>query len=516
MKLRKTFAAVAAFFALTAYSFAKTKVVATIFPEYDWVREIVGPKSKSVDVSLLLNNGVDLHSYQPTAKDIARISKADIFIYVGGESDGWVENVLKAADNKKLVAINLLEVLGDRVKAEEVIEGMEAEHHHEHGDDEHGHEDHHHHGKEVSTFDDHDVKDRSLSDWAGDWQSPYPLVLNGSLDEAWEEKAEDGKKTAAEYKEYYKTGYKTDIASVSIKGDKITYKYDNGKSVSAKYKYVGYFVQVWSGGTKAAMYRFENTDKKSAAPRFIEINDHMIEPAAAEHFHLRMSNTSFDAIEDPEKYWPTFFPADMTAHQIGEHLSGHHHHDAHHHDDDDEEEEMDEHVWLSLKNASILCDSIAEALCQKDSANAALYKSNLAAYKAKLAALDSDYEKTVKAASVKTLLFGDRFPFRYMIEDYGLKYYAAFVGCSAETEASFKTIMFLSGKVNELNLKNVCKIESGDGKLARTIIQNSNNKSVNVVTFDSMQSTTAKDISKGATYYGTMKNNLDALKTALN
>lgn len=541
MKITKIFAVAGILLALGCGSvFAKKadssakklKVVTTIFPEYDWAKEIIGEKADDVELTLLLDNGVDLHSYSPSVKDIAKISEADIFVYVGGESDEWVDEVLKNAKNPSMKVINLVEVLGDKVKAEEVVEGMEHEHHHEHGHDEHGHEHHHdahgHHGKEVSTFDDHDVKDRNLSDWAGEWQSPYPLVLNGSLDEAWEEKAEDGKKTAAEYKEYYKTGYKTDIASVSIKGDKITYKYDNGKSVSAKYKYVGYFIQVWSGGTKAAMYRFENKDKKSAAPKFIEINDHMIESAPAAHFHLRMSNTSFDAIEDPEKYWPTFFPASMTAHEIGEHLSGHghHHEDAHehHHDDDDEhdehhhheEEEKDEHVWLSLRFAKTLCGAIADALCEKDSANATVYKKNLASYTAKLDALDAKYVEAVKAASKNTLVFGDRFPFRYMVDDYGLKYYAAFVGCSAESEASFKTIVFLSEKVNELDLQCVCQIETGNGKIAKTVISNSKNRKAKVVTFDSLQSTTKRQIKKGATYLKVMESNLDVLKEALN
>ncbi|MCR4954226.1 MAG: ZinT/AdcA family metal-binding protein [Treponema sp.] len=534
MKLKKIIAGVTILFALTTSVFAakakksdKLKVVTTIFPEYDWTREILGDNAKNVELTLLLGNGVDLHSYQPSIQDIAKISTADIFIYVGGESDGWVKDALKNATNKNMKVINLMETLGDKVKAEEVKEGMQVEEEEEHA---------HHHGKEVSTFEDNEVKDRSLSDWEGSWQSPYPLVLDGTLDEAWEEKSEDGKMTAQEYKEYYKTGYKTDIASLTIKGNKITYKYDNGKSVSAKYKYVGYFIQVWSGGTKAAMYRFESMDKKSTAPRFIEINDHMIEPAEAEHFHLRMSNISFDAIEDPEKYWPTFFPASMSGKEIAEHLSGgHHHHDEdedeehehhdheaeghhhhhHHHSSDEEEVEYDEHVWLSVRNAKILCTEITNALCDVDSTNAAAYKANYNAYAAKLDKLDSDFTAVVKNGKTNTLLFGDRFPFRYFVDDYGLKYYAAFVGCSAETEASFETIIFLANKVDELSLNNVCQIESGNGKIARTIIQSSKKKNAKILTFDSMQSTTTKDIKKGTSYLGIMQKNLEVLKEAL-
>lgn len=532
MKLRKILAGTVMFLALTSSVFAakakKLKVVTTIFPEYDWVREIVGENNKNVDLTLLVGNGVDLHSYQPSIHDIAKISTADIFIYVGGESDGWVKDALANATNKNMKVINLMEVLEGQTKVEEMKEGMQVSEHHHH-DDEDDEDEHHHHSKEVSTFEDHEVKDRSLSDWEGNWQSPYPLVLDGTLDHAWEEKAESGNMTAEEYKEYYKTGYKTDIASVSIKGNQITFKYDNGKTAKAKYKYVGYFIQLWSGGTKAAMYRFESTTKKSDAPRFIEINDHMIEPAKAEHFHIRMSNESFDAIEAPEKYWPTFFPAEMTGHEIAEHLAGGHKHndeeaeehdhdheaEGHHHHHHDGEPEYDEHVWLSVRFAKTLCAVISKALCDVDSANSSSYKANLKTYTEKLDNLDAKFSTAVKNGNKKTLLFGDRFPFRYFVEDYKLDYYAAFVGCSAETEASFETVAFLAKKVDELGLNSVIKIESGDGKIARTIVENSKKKNAKVLTLDSIQSTTLKQAKAGASYLKIMEENLKVIEAAL-
>ena len=288
------------------------KVVTTIFPEYDWTKQILGDRAKGVELTLLLDKGVDLHSFQPTIQDIAKVSNADIFIYVGGESDEWVEDVLKTAKNKNMIAINLLEALGNRAKNEEVIEGMEAEE-------------------------------------------------EGNEDEA----------------------------------------------------------------------------------------------------------------------------------------------------------EFDEHVWLSLKNAQVLCAVIADALCQKDAQYAAMYRANLAAYTIHLAALDADYVAAVHSAKQKTVLFADRFPFRYLVDDYGLNYYAAFLGCSAETEASFKTIAFLASKVNELGLQNVCQIESGNGKLARTVISNSKNKKANILTFDSMQSTNARDVKKGVSYVEIMQKNLAVLQQAL-
>ena len=157
----------------------KLSVVTTIFPEYDWVKEILGDKAESTDLTMLLDNGVDLHSYQPTADDIVKISDCDLFIYVGGESDKWVDDALKEATNKDMKVIDLLEVLGDSVKTEETVEGMqETEHAHDHS-------------KEVSTFEDHEVQDRSLSDWAGSWQSAYPFALDGTLDDAFAAMAEE-------------------------------------------------------------------------------------------------------------------------------------------------------------------------------------------------------------------------------------------------------------------------------------------------------------------------------------
>ena len=472
----------------------KLKVVTTIFPAYDWVRAILGDKADNAEVTMLLDNGVDLHSYQPTADDIVRISDCDLFVYVGGESDGWVENALKNAANRNMKVINLLEVLGDSVKTEETVEGMqEAEHAHDHS-------------KEVSTFEDHEVQDRSLSDWAGSWQSAYPFALDGTLDDAFAAMAEEGEMTADEYKTYYQNGYKTDITNIDIAGDHIAFTYEDGKKVGSDYKYIGYYIQNWSTGTKAAMYRFEAVDRTSGAPIYIEFNDHMIESAAPEHFHIRMSNESFDAIVDPEKSWPTFFPADMTGEDLCEHMEGHGH---------DHGEEKDEHVWLSLKNAQALCVTLADALCAIDPDNKNTYIANAAAYRDKLAALDADYKAAVDGAAHKTVLFGDRFPFRYLVDDYGLRYYAAFAGCSAETEASFETVSFLAKKVDELGLPCVLTIEGKNHKLAETIVQSTAGKNQKVLTMDSMQSMTSKDVANGATYLSVMERNLSVLKEAL-
>lgn len=289
------------------------RVVTTIFPEYDWVRQILGGKANHADLTLLLDSGVDLHSYQPTVEDMVKISSCDLFIYVGGESDEWAEDALSEAVNQDMTVINLLDVLGDAVKEEEVVEGMQEE------EDERG----------------------------------------------------------------------------------------------------------------------------------------------------------------------------------------------------DEEAEYDEHVWLSLKNARILCGAIADALIALSPDDAQTFTDNLNAYQARLDELDAQYEDTVSEAPVKTLLFGDRFPFRYLTDDYGLNYYAAFVGCSAETEASFETVVFLANKVDELNLSSVLTIETSDGKIARTIIENTSAKSARVLQMDSMQAATSYDVSNGETYLDAMERNLEVLRDAL-
>ena len=269
---------------------------------------------------MLLDNGVDLHSFEPTANDIIKISKCDLFIYVGGESDEWVEDTLKASDNQNIKSINLLEVLGDSVKEEEIKEGMEAE----------------------------------------------------------EEEEEE-----------------------------------------------------------------EEGEEEEEAP------------------------------------------------------------------------EYDEHVWLSLKNAQTLVSKIAEEIGNIDSTNRQTYLDNAEKYNAQLNELDKQYQAAVDSAKTKTLLFGDRFPFRYLVDDYGLDYYAAFVGCSAETEASFETISFLAQKVEKLGINAVITLEGSNQKIAKTIIETCKAKNVRILTMDSLQSTTSNDVKNGATYLSSMQSNLEVLKQAM-
>ena len=282
----------------------KKRIVVTVFPEYDWVMNVIGDLSEEYEVNLLLKNGSDLHSYQPSTKDMASISSCDLFIYVGGESDFWVEKALENPMNKNRTVINLMEILGTK---------------------------------------------------------------------AIEEEGEEGEKP-----------------------------------------------------------------------------------------------------------------------------------------------EYDEHVWLSLKNAVLFSKHICTELSRIDDKNTKKYLENTANYLSRLTELDENYSKVVNESSFNTLIVADRFPFAYLCKDYNIQYYAAFDGCSADTEASFETVIFLAEKLDESGLNCVLKIESSDDSLPITIINNSKNKNRKILTLDSIQSVTMKDIESGTTYLSLMQSNLDILRDALN
>ena len=200
-------------------------------------------------------------------------------------------------------------------------------------------------------------------------------------------------------------------------------------------------------------------------------------------------------------------------HEEGE---DHDHEEGEDHDHEEGEVEYDEHVWLSLKNTEMFVTKISESISALDKENASYYASNATSYINQLKELDQKYADAVKNGNKDTLLFADRFPFRYLVDDYALKYYAAFIGCSAETEASFETIKFLADKVDELGLKTILKIESSDGAIANTVKNATKDKNQTILTMDSIQSATVKEYKNGRNYLSIMKSNLDILKQALN
>ena len=324
----------------------KISIVCTTFPQYDWVKNILGEEAERFDVTLLLDNGVDMHSYQPAVKDIATAGSSDLFIYVGGESDTWVEDALKEAKNKDLKAINLMETLGNSVKEEEVVEGMQEE-------------------RES---------------------------LGHSHEKPSKEKQEQTQKES----------------------------HENSQEINGQ---------------------------KEAA---------------------------------------------------------------------DEEPEYDEHIWLSIRNAEIMVKNIEKAIEQLDSDNAKVYQTNVENYIKKLDTLDKQYANTIQNAKYKAILFGDRFPFRYMADDYDLKYYAAFAGCSAETMAGFETVTFLAKKADELRLPVILTIENSDGRIAEAVKSNTTKKNQKILAMNSLQSVTKEQIADGITYLQVMQENLSVLSEALN
>ena len=324
----------------------KISIVCTTFPQYDWVKNILGEEAERFNVTLLLDNGVDMHSYQPAVKDIATAGSSNLFIYVGGESDTWVEDALKEAKNKDLKAINLMETLGNSVKEEEVVEGMQEE-------------------RES---------------------------LGHSHEKSSKEKQEQTQKES----------------------------HENSQEINGQ---------------------------KEAA---------------------------------------------------------------------DEEPEYDEHIWLSIRNAEIMVKNIEKAIEQLDSDNAKVYQTNAENYIKKLDTLDKQYANTIQNAKYKAILFGDRFPFRYMADDYDLKYYAAFAGCSAETMAGFETVTFLAKKADELRLPVILTIENSDGRIAEAVKSNTTKKNQKILAMNSLQSVTKEQIADGITYLQVMQENLSVLSEALN
>lgn len=187
----------------------------------------------------------------------------------------------------------------------------------------------------------------------------------------------------------------------------------------------------------------------------------------------------------------------------------------HEHDEDchHDEAEYDEHVWTSPKNAMAISQSIGEAFIAADSANADYYSQNLESYLAELKALDDDFQKVVDSAVRKTLIFGDRFPFRYFVESYGLDYYAAFPGCSTETDVSASVMSFLINKVKEENIPVVYYIEFSARKIADTICDETG---AEALLFHSCHTVSKEDFDNGATYVSLMRENLENLKKGLN
>lgn len=201
------------------------------------------------------------------------------------------------------IKVALLEDNGDIIQESEVIEVHIDDHHT--GDDENG-------ARIYSGFFYNDeVADRTLADWEGDWQSVYPYLVSGDLDEVFEAKAEKSDSmTAEEYKEYYTTGYETDVDRIVIEGDQFTFYYNDGTEVSAPYEYDGYEVLTYERGNRGVRFVFKRSDDTADMPAFIQFSDHSINPTDSSHYHLYWGDDR-DALLEEVDHWPTYYPSGL-------------------------------------------------------------------------------------------------------------------------------------------------------------------------------------------------------------
>ena len=207
-------------------------------------------------------------------------------------------------------------------------------------------------------------------------------------------------------------------------------------------------------------------------------------------------------------------------HEHEHELEHQHSHEHHHNDgesaDNEDYDESDEHIWLSIKRVQRICAALGEKFAQIDPDNAETYRTNANIYCMILDALDGEYTQTVNSAKKNDIIVADRFPFLYLAKDYGLNCHAAFPGCSAETEASFKTVVSLANELDELNLSYIVTTDNPTSETASAVIKASGRTDVQTVTLNSLQGVTDNDISNGLTYISAMTQNLDVLKRVLN
>ena len=196
-----------------------------------------------------------------------------------------------------------------------------------------------------------------------------------------------------------------------------------------------------------------------------------------------------------------------------DHKHDHDHDHKHDYDHKEEEPEVDEHVWTSLKNAKEITEKILKAALEFDKAEEKKLSENTKNYTDKIAAVDQKIGEMVKTAKRKEIIVGDRFPLRYFVDDYGIKYYAAFPGCSEQTEANVKTVSFLVKKIKEDKIPAVFKIELSNGLIAETLAKETGAK---ILEIQSAHNISEKDFESGVTYVDLMERNLEALKEALN
>ncbi|UUV98135.1 zinc ABC transporter substrate-binding protein AdcA [Vagococcus luciliae] len=177
---------------------------------------------------------------------------------------------------------------------------------------------------QTGYFEDSQIQNRPLSNWSGEWQSVYPLLKNGTLDQVFDYKAKMKQdKSAQEYKKYYETGYKTDIKEIDITDSMMTFINDDGKKMGSEYKYVGYKVLTYEKGNRGVRYCFEATDPSNGAFKYVQFSDHEITDTKVAHFHLYFGNDSQEALYKELENWPTYYPKELTGKQVAQEMIAH-------------------------------------------------------------------------------------------------------------------------------------------------------------------------------------------------
>ncbi|MGT2933397.1 zinc ABC transporter substrate-binding protein AdcA [Streptococcus catagoni] len=175
-------------------------------------------------------------------------------------------------------------------------------------------------------FKDKNVKDRKLKDWSGNWQSVYPFLEDGTLDQVMEYKAKksNGKMSAKEYKDYYRTGYKTDVDHIKINGKKKTITYERkGEKKTFTYKYSGKKILNYKKGNRGVRYMFEAKEKDAGEFKYIQFSDHAIAPGKAEHFHIFWGSEGHDKLLTEMEHWPTYYHSDLSGREIAQEINAH-------------------------------------------------------------------------------------------------------------------------------------------------------------------------------------------------
>jgi zinc transport system substrate-binding protein len=470
----------------------KPDIVAVNFPAYDFARQIAGDR---INLTMLLPPGAETHSFEPTPRDIIKIQNCDVFIYVGGENDVWVDRILESMDTSNKKIIRMMDAVD--VVEEEIVEGME--------DDDHDHD--HGHGE----FDPAEVKDRPLSDFAGSWKSGVPLINNGSLDSYIAHYAEEEGVSTAAARASIRSAWATDYDTFTISGNTLTIG-----NRAAAYTYRGHEIVEGEHGP-SVWYNYQINTQTGGFPAYIMLNDHghgdeeehheehehEDEHEEVAHIHLKYGNTSFAALVARADWAAMYFDTNASAGEIVETLVAHDH---------EEEVAYDEHVWTAPKNAQRIVRVIADTLCEVDAENAAFFRQNAQAYIAQLDALDREFQAVVNGARRKTIVFGDRFPFRYLTDAYGLNYFAAFPGCSTDTEPSAATVAFLIDKIKAERIPVVFHIELSNERMADTIAEETGAKKL---LLHAAHNISKRDFDNGVTFLEIQRANVPRLREAL-